>query len=52
MTETAQSWPDRTRLPIAPFQEVGRIERTIADSDPVDWPKEIAAPEGRRTSCW
>ncbi|WP_104089922.1 arylsulfatase [Arthrobacter sp. GMC3] len=43
--ETAE-WPDRTRLPIPPYQKVGRIARTIAESDPIDWPQEVEAPEG------
>ncbi|MGI9823609.1 arylsulfatase [Agromyces sp. Marseille-Q5079] len=45
MTERA-SWPDRTRLPIEPFQEVGRVERTVAGSDPIEWPVEVSAPTG------
>ncbi|WP_137843374.1 arylsulfatase [Microbacterium sp. 2FI] len=40
------SWPDRTRLPIEPFQRVGRIDRTVAGSDPIEWPAEVSAPAG------
>ena len=39
-------WPDRTHLPVEPFQKVGKIDRTVAGSDPIDWPKEISAPQG------
>jgi arylsulfatase len=39
-------WPDRTRLPIPAHQEIGKIDRTVAGSDPIEWPKEVAAPEG------
>lgn len=45
MSETPE-WPDRSRLPIAPSQHVGKIERTISGSDPIDWPREVAAPVG------
>ncbi len=38
-------WPDRTKLPVQPFQKVGKIDRTVAGSDPIDWPKEVAAPK-------
>ncbi|MFJ4108776.1 arylsulfatase [Oerskovia enterophila] len=40
------SWPDRTRLPIEPFQEVGHVDRTVGGSDPVEWPEEVSAPSG------
>lgn len=43
---TAEGWPDRTRLPIPPYQKVGRIDRTLSGSDPVDWPREVSAPAG------
>lgn len=39
-------WPDRTRLPIPADQKVGKIDRTVKGSDPIEWPKEVAAPEG------
>lgn len=41
----AQNWPDRTVLPIEPYQKVGKVAPTIKDSDPIEWPKEISAPE-------
>ncbi|PIF33297.1 hypothetical protein CLU81_3894 [Flavobacterium sp. 9] len=41
-----QNWPDRTVLPIEPYQKVGKVAPTIKDSDPIEWPKEISAPEG------
>ncbi|CAL8969311.1 hypothetical protein PROP_00510 [Propionicimonas sp. T2.31MG-18] len=44
---TAESgWPDRTHLPIRPFQQVGHIDRTIDGSDPIEWPREVEAPDG------
>lgn len=46
MTIDESEWPDRTRLPIPPFQKVGRIDRTIAGSDPIEWPREVTAPQG------
>ena len=45
-TTSSQNWPDRTVLPIEPYQKVGKIAPTIKDSDKIDWPKEIGAPEG------
>ena len=39
-------WPDRTHLPIQPYQKVGKIDRTVKGSDPIEWPKEVAAPQG------
>lgn len=39
-------WPDRSKLPIEPYQKVGKIDRTVKGSDPIEWPKEVAAPEG------
>jgi arylsulfatase A-like enzyme len=41
-----QVWPDRTALPIEPYQKIGKISPIIKDCDPIDWPKEISAPEG------
>ncbi|MFH6996655.1 arylsulfatase [Flavobacterium sp. FlaQc-57] len=41
-----KNWPDRTVLPIEPYQKVGKVAPTIKDSDPIEWPKEISAPEG------
>lgn len=46
MDTPAEAWPDRSHLPIAALQHVGRIERTIEDSDPVEWPREVTAPAG------
>ncbi|WP_430645021.1 arylsulfatase [Agromyces sp. GXS1127] len=46
MTHDDATWPDRTRLPIRPHQQVGRIDRTVAGSDPIEWPREVAAPAG------
>lgn len=40
------NWPDRSSLPIQPYQKVGKIETTVSGSDPIEWPKEITAPEG------
>jgi hypothetical protein len=40
------NWPDRTRLPIAPYQKVGKIDTTVAGSDPIEWPKGVTAPDG------
>lgn len=40
------SWPDRSSLPIEPYQKVNKVNPNIKDSDPIDWPKEISAPEG------
>jgi len=34
------------RLPIPPYQKVGKIAPTVEGSDPIEWPKEVAAPEG------
>ncbi len=39
-------WPDRSHLPIEPFQKVGKIAPSVGESDPIDWPKEVSAPEG------
>ena len=39
-------WSDRTRLPIPPDQKVGKIDRTVEGSDPIEWPREVEAPEG------
>lgn len=44
-TEAVQ-WPDRRHLPIEPYQKVGEIAPSLGKSDPIDWPKEISAPEG------
>jgi hypothetical protein len=38
--------PDRRHLPIEPYQKVGKIAPSVGESDPIDWPKEITAPEG------
>ncbi|MBX9922433.1 MAG: sulfatase-like hydrolase/transferase, partial [Mycolicibacterium frederiksbergense] len=46
MTAGAGKWPDRTRLPIPAHQDVGKIDRTVEGSDPIEWPREITAPEG------
>jgi arylsulfatase A-like enzyme len=40
------NWPDRSRLPIQPYQKVGKIDTTVSGSDPIEWPKEVTAPEG------
>ncbi|NHI17826.1 arylsulfatase [Microbacterium excoecariae] len=45
MTE-ASAWPDRSVLPIPSYQQVGKLDRTVAGSDPVDWPRTASAPEG------
>lgn len=37
---------DRTVLPIAPYQKVGKITPNINESDPIAWPIEISAPKG------
>lgn len=42
----SDNWPDRRHLPIEPYQKVGKIAPSVGESDPIDWPKEIAAPEG------
>lgn len=39
-------WPDRTRLPIPAHQDIGKIDRTVEGSDPIEWPREVTAPEG------
>ena len=39
-------WPDRSRLPIPTEQKVGKIAPTVEGSDPIEWPREVAAPEG------
>ncbi|OOG65896.1 hypothetical protein [Flavobacterium sp. A45] len=44
--ETPQNWPDRTVLTIEPYQKVGKIAPAIKNSDKIDRPKEISAPEG------
>ena len=44
--ETPQNWSDRTVLPIQPYQKVGKIAPAIKDSDKIDRPNEISAPEG------
>jgi arylsulfatase len=31
---------------IRPYQKVGKIDTTVSGSDPIEWPKEIAAPAG------
>lgn len=43
---STKNWPDRTTLPIEAYQKTGKIEPNIKDSDPIEWPKEISAPEG------
>jgi len=40
------AWPDRLHLPIEPYQKVGKLAPSIAGSDKLDWPREIAAPDG------
>lgn len=40
------NWPNRKVLPIEPYQKTGKIAPTISASDPIDWPKEVSAPEG------
>ncbi len=45
-TTASGDWPDRTHLPIPAYQKVGKIDRTVAGSDPIEWPKEVTAPEG------
>jgi arylsulfatase A-like enzyme len=42
----SDKWPDRRHLPIEPYQKVGKIAPSVGESDPIDWPKEITAPEG------
>ena len=37
---------DRTVLPIAPYQKVGKVAASIQDSDPIAWPIEVSAPKG------
>ncbi|WET02988.1 arylsulfatase [Flavobacterium sp. YJ01] len=44
--QQSNAWPDRTVLPIEPYQKTGKIAPTIKDSDPIEWPKEISAPDG------
>ncbi|MFV0307616.1 MAG: arylsulfatase [Desertimonas sp.] len=39
-------WPDRRTLPIPVWQHVGRIDRTVSGSDPVEWPRQVGAPVG------
>lgn len=46
VTAQAQEWPDRRHLPIEPFQQVGKLAPSLGASDPIEWPTEIAAPEG------
>ncbi|MGV2982105.1 sulfatase-like hydrolase/transferase [Microbacterium sp. AGC85] len=46
MTAQTQDWPDRSRLPISALQTVGHIGRSIEDSDPIEWPREVKAPDG------
>ncbi|AXK46578.1 arylsulfatase [Brachybacterium saurashtrense] len=45
-TDRTPAWPDRTNLPIPPLLRQGRVERTVRDSDPPQWPQEVAAPAG------
>ena len=40
------AWPDRTVLPIEAYQKIGKVNPNVKDSDPIDWPKEVSAPEG------
>ncbi|MEJ2240139.1 MAG: arylsulfatase [Gemmatimonadales bacterium] len=44
--EQPGEWPDRRHLPIEPYQEVGEIAPSVGESDPIDWPEEVTAPEG------
>jgi arylsulfatase len=42
----APEWPDRHRLPVPAYQAAGKVGRTVADSDAVDWPELVRAPKG------
>lgn len=46
LSASAQEWPDRRHLPIEPFQKIGKLAPALKDSDPIEWPTEIAAPDG------
>ena len=45
-TSSPEEMFDRTVLPIAPYQKVGKIAPTIKGSDPIKWPVEVSAPKG------
>jgi arylsulfatase len=42
----AKAWPDRTHLPVQPYQQATKIGPTLKESVKPEWPKEIAAPKG------
>lgn len=42
----AQDWPDRRHLPIEPYQKLGKLDPSVGASDSIEWPTEIAAPDG------
>ncbi|MEC5387494.1 arylsulfatase [Uliginosibacterium sp. H3] len=45
-TSGPAAWPDRLHLPIEPYQKAGKLAPAVRDSDKLDWPTEISAPEG------
>jgi arylsulfatase A-like enzyme len=45
-SDGSSEWPDRRRLPIEPYQKVGHVAPSVGASDPIEWPREVSAPDG------
>lgn len=46
LCQGAWAWPDRTHLPVEPYQKLGKLAPSLGASGKLEWPQEIQAPKG------